>query len=66
MSDWTVGKAGLSLVTHPYSSDSTPSICSQNTLLQPLRPGTTVVPLTLAEIANYMATKKEYLESLRA
>ncbi len=42
------------------------SHCSINTLLQPIRPGTKVIPLTRAEITNYFATKQEYLKSLRA
>ncbi len=41
------------------------SHCSVNTLLQPIRPQTTVIPLTSIEIKNYFATKQEYLQSLR-
>ncbi len=41
------------------------SHCSLNALLQPIRPGTTVIPLTLAEMTHYFATKQEYLQSLR-
>jgi hypothetical protein len=41
------------------------SYCSLNALLQPIRPGTTVTPLTQAEIAKYFAAKEEFLKSLK-
>lgn len=45
------------------------SHCSLNAALQPIRPETTVIPLTAAEITDYFttkfATKLEFLESLR-
>ncbi|NMG09566.1 hypothetical protein [Brasilonema sp. UFV-L1] len=45
------------------------SNCSLNAALQPIRPGTTVLPLTPAEITHHFATKfatkLEFLKSLR-
>lgn len=41
------------------------SHCSLNALLQPIRPETTVIPLTCAEITNYFEQKQENLKSLR-
>lgn len=38
--------------------------CSQNTLLQPIRPSTKVIVLTPVEVINYFATKQEYIKSL--
>ena len=38
--------------------------CSQNALLQPIRPSTKVIILTPTEVTNYFATKQEYLKSL--
>ncbi len=40
------------------------SQCSTNTLLQPIRPETTVIQLTPTEIKNYFAAKQEDLKSL--
>jgi hypothetical protein len=40
------------------------SHCSQNTLLQPIRPGTKVIRLTEAEVTKYFAAKEEYFKSL--
>lgn len=41
------------------------SHCSLNALLQPIRPATTVIPLSSAEITNYFVTKQELLKSLK-
>lgn len=41
------------------------SCCSLNALLQPIRPTTKVIPLNAAEKAQYLATKKEFLDNLR-
>jgi hypothetical protein len=41
------------------------SQCSQNTLLQPIRPGTEFVQLTNTEITTYFATKREYIQNLK-
>lgn len=40
------------------------SHCSQNALLQPIRPETTVIPLTAIEVTEYFSKKQEYLKSL--
>lgn len=41
------------------------SHCSLNALLQPIRPETTVIPLTYVEITNYFEEKQEALKNLR-
>ena len=41
------------------------SSCSLNSLLQPIRPSTKVVPLNRAQIAKYIASKQEYWKSLQ-
>jgi hypothetical protein len=41
------------------------SCCSLNTLLQPIRPKTKVIPLNAAAIAKYLAEKQEFLNSLK-
>ncbi|OUL18416.1 hypothetical protein BV378_35635 [Nostoc sp. RF31YmG] len=41
------------------------SSCSLNSLLQPIRPGTTVIPLNRAQIAKYMAEKQDFWKSLQ-
>nr|WP_072032407.1 hypothetical protein [Fischerella sp. PCC 9605] len=41
------------------------SQCSLNALLHPIRPETTVILLTPAEVTNYFAAKQYYLQSLR-
>ena len=41
------------------------SHCSLNSLLQPIRPETTVVPLTPAEVTRYFVQQQEELENLR-
>ncbi|BAY10937.1 hypothetical protein [Calothrix sp. NIES-2098] len=40
------------------------SSCSLNSLLQPIRPSTKVVPLNRAQIAKYIAQKQEFWKSL--
>lgn len=42
------------------------SHCSINTLLQPIRLNTAVIPLSDAEITEHIAFQKQYLKSLRA
>jgi hypothetical protein len=39
--------------------------CSRNSLLQPIRPATTVVPLNRAQIAKYIAEKEHFRQSLQ-
>jgi hypothetical protein len=41
------------------------SHCSLNALLQPIRPATTVIPLSSVEITNYFVTKQELFKSLK-
>ncbi|WP_343217861.1 hypothetical protein [Halotia branconii] len=41
------------------------SQCSLMTLLQFIRPGTQVIPLTSAEVSDYFAAKHNYLNSLK-
>lgn len=41
------------------------SCCSLNALLQTIRPTTKVIPLNAAEIAKYLAAKKEFLNNLK-
>jgi hypothetical protein len=41
------------------------SHCSLNALLQPIRPATTVIPLSSAEITNYFVTNQELFKSLK-
>ncbi|BAY45087.1 hypothetical protein SAMD00079811_26890 [Scytonema sp. HK-05] len=41
------------------------SHCSLNALLQPIRPATTVIPLSSAEITHYFVTKQQLLKSLK-
>jgi hypothetical protein len=42
------------------------SHCSLNILLQPIRPETTVIPLTSVEITHHFVTKQEFLNNLRS
>jgi hypothetical protein len=42
------------------------SQCSQNTLLQPIRPGTKIIQRTKAETTKYFATKLDYIQSLKS
>jgi hypothetical protein len=42
------------------------SHCSQNTLLQPIRPETKVIRLTEAEVAKYFSTKQKYLQTIKS
>jgi hypothetical protein len=41
------------------------SYCSLNSLLQPIRPTTKIIPLTATEIAKYLAEKREFLTNLK-
>jgi hypothetical protein len=40
------------------------SQCSLNSLLQPIRAETQVIPLTALEVKAFFAAKQDYLESL--
>lgn len=39
--------------------------CSLNSLLQPIRPGTTVIPLNQAQVAKHIAEKQNFWKSLQ-